>query len=136
MPQLLEYLPLKALGQSLRASFRKLPFKSDAGSLVPDGGSMETEAEPNVADDPSALETRVMEILRLASQMQPGPLRRDALAEVKRLRQRAVELHRRNAADLRARIAARRPSGRPHLRPISEATNLATPSAGDPSLRA
>ena len=109
---------------------------SDAGSLVPDEGAMKTEAEPDAAENPAALEARVLEILRVASQLQPGPLRRDALADVKRLRQRAVELHRRNAADLRARIVARRPNGRPHLRPVSEATNDATPSEGDPSLPA
>ncbi len=131
MPQLLEYLPLKALAQSLRASFRKLPFKSDAGSLVPDEVPMQTEAEQVVAEVPAALEARVLEILRVASKMQPGPLRRDALVEVKRLRQRAIELHRRNAADLKARIAVRRPDGRPRLRSVSEASNTATPSAND-----
>jgi hypothetical protein len=92
---------------------------------------METQAEPVVAEDPAVLEARVLEILRLASKLQPGPLRRDALAEVKRLRLRAVELLRHNAADLKARIAVRRPDGRSRLRRISEAISQATPSASD-----
>ena len=107
MPQLLEYLPLKALAQSLKISFRKLPFMSDAGSVVPDEMvAMETQSEPITQENPNVLEARVLEILRVASKLPPGDLRRDALVEVTRLRQRAIELRRHTAADLKARIAA------------------------------
>lgn len=71
---------------------------------------METRSEPVAAEDPAALEARVLDILRAAHQIESGPMRRDALTEVGRLRQRAIELHRRNAVDLKARIAAGRPS--------------------------
>lgn len=127
MPQLLDYLPFKALAQGVRASFRKLPFKSDAGSLVPDEVPMKA-AELVAAEDPAALDARVLEILRVAAQLQPGPLKRDALEEVNRLRRRAIELHRRNAADLKARIAAVRPNKPPNLRSVGErASHVASP---------
>ena len=57
-------------------------------------------------DEASALRTRRLEILRLASQLPPGPLRRDALAEVNRLRLRTIELQHQAAAGLKAKIAA------------------------------
>ena len=68
---------------------------------------MHANAEPE-SEDPRALQARVLKILRLASELPQGSLRRDALEEVTRLRQRALELQRRAAADLRAQIAARR----------------------------
>jgi len=58
-------------------------------------------------DEASALRTRRLEILRVASQLPAGPLRRDALAEVNRLRLRSIELQRQAAAGLKAQIAAR-----------------------------
>jgi hypothetical protein len=126
MPQLLDYLPFKALAQGVRASIRKLPFKLDAGSLVPDEVPMKA-AEADAAEDPAALDVRVLEILRVAAQLQPGPLRRDALEEVNRLRCRAIELHRRNAAGLKVQIAAVRPNKRPNLRSMGEGANHAAP---------
>jgi hypothetical protein len=75
---------------------------------------METQAEPAPVEDPTALEARVLEILRVASKMPSGELRRDALAEVTRLRQHAIELRRRTAAKLKAQIAAKRPETHLH----------------------
>ena len=124
MPQLLHYLALKA--ESLRASLRKLPFRLDAGSLVPDEIAMQTETEP--AEKPAALEARVLEILRVASKLQPGPLRRDALAEVMRLRRRAIELHGRKAAELAVRIGPRT-DNRPRHRWGSGASSHSAQSA-------
>ena len=69
---------------------------------------MEVEAQPLAAEKPAALEARVLEILRAASKVPPGLLRRDALAEVSDLRRRAIELHRRTAEDLKARLLAGR----------------------------
>ena len=106
MLRLLKYFPLNAMA-ALSAGPTKLPFGTGAVTLVPDEVfPMDTEAQPVPPDDPAALETRVLEILRVASQMPPGSLRRDALAEVNRLRQRAIELHRDRAAELRARRAS------------------------------
>ena len=84
---------------------------------------MKIEAEPVGAEDPSVLEARVLQILQVATKMAPGALRRDALTEVSRLRQRAIELRRRNAADLRARIA------RGHASPSKSGDRLSEPSA-------
>jgi hypothetical protein len=123
---LFNYLLLKA--ESLRASFRKLPFRSDGG-LVPDEIAMQTKTEP--AEKPAELEARILEILRVASQLQRGDLRRDALAEVTRLRRRAIELHRCKAAELgAARISQR---GNDHLRRRwgSEGTGQIPQSASD-----
>ena len=90
MLRLLQYLPLKAMALGVRVSAGKLPFKADAGTLVPDETiSLGTEAQP-VADNPAALEARVLEVLRAASKLPPGSPRRDALAEVHGLRQRAI----------------------------------------------
>jgi hypothetical protein len=75
---------------------------------------MQTEVEPVDSEDPRALQERVLKILRVAGGLPQGPLRRDALAEVSRLRKRAIELQHRTAADIRAQIAARHP--KPHLR--------------------
>ena len=124
MPQLLEFPSIKAFAQGLRASLRKLPYISGAGKLVPDkAGPMNSEPDQVAAENPMALEARVLEILRVARQIEAGPLRRDALTEVGRLRKRAIELHRRNAAELRAQIAARRPGGPPHLHSINETSS-------------
>lgn len=108
MLRLLQSFPLKGLADGLRAGAAKLPFRSDAVGLVPDEIPMETAAEPLAAENPAALEARVLQILRAASKVPPGPLRRDALAEVNHLRQRAIELHRQTAADLKAQLAASR----------------------------
>ena len=102
MLRLLQSLPLKGLAQGLRAGAAKFPFRSDAPSLAPDVVPAEDEVEPESA---AALEARVLEILRVASKVPPGALRRDALAEVSRLRRRAIELHRRTAEDLKAQRA-------------------------------
>jgi hypothetical protein len=108
MSPLLQYLPLKALARSLRASFGKLPMASDAGSLAPDDAiPVEPDAERFAGEDAAALEARVTEIVRTASKVPPGPLRRDALAEANRIRKRAIELRRRADVELKARIAAR-----------------------------
>jgi hypothetical protein len=124
MQALLHYIASKA--ESLRASLRKLPFRSDAGSLVPDEVPLKIEAEPE--EKPAELEARVLQILRVAAQLQPGPLRRDALAEVTRLRRRAIELHRRKAAELTARIGPH-PESRTGHRWVSEANPADRPSA-------
>jgi hypothetical protein len=99
---MLQSLPLKGIAQGLRAGAAKFPFRSDAPSLAPDVVPAEGEVEPESA---AALEARVLEILRVASKVPPGALRRDALAEVSRLRRRAIELHRRTAEDLKAQRA-------------------------------
>jgi hypothetical protein len=109
MFRLLQSFPLRGLAHSLRVSAAKLPFRSDAATLVPDEVPMDTAAEPYPLEDAAALEARVLDILRVASKVPPGPHRRDALAEVSRLRRRAIELRRRTAADLRAQLAAARP---------------------------
>ena len=112
MLRLLQSFPLKGMARGLRAGAAKLPFWSDAARLVPDEIAMETETEtetvPLAPESPAALEARVLQILRVASKVPPGPQRRDALAEVNRLRRRAIELHRRTAADLKAQLAASR----------------------------
>jgi hypothetical protein len=89
---------------------------------------MKIEAEP--AEEPGELEARVLQILRVATQLEPGPLRRDALAEVTRLRRRAIELHRRRAAELATRIGLRADNLHPR-RVASEATAYSTMPAGD-----
>lgn len=108
MLRLLQSFPLKGMARGLRAGAAKLPFWSDAARLVPDEMAMETETVPLAPESPAALEARVLQILRVASKVPPGPQRRDALAEVNRLRRRAIELHRRTAADLKAQLAASR----------------------------
>jgi hypothetical protein len=105
MLRLLQSFPLKGLTQGLRAGAAKLPFWSDAAKLVPDDAPLESPAWSGVDQDPAALEARVLAILRAASKVPPGPQRRDALAEVNQLRQRAIELRRQTAANLRARLA-------------------------------
>jgi hypothetical protein len=105
MLRLLQSLPLKGIAHSLRASAARFPFKSDAPNLAPDELPVE---ETPAAESAAALEARVLEILRVASKVPPGPLRRDALAKVSDLRQRAIELHRRTAEDLKAQLAASR----------------------------
>lgn len=73
---------------------------------------MQTEDESYEASErPAALEYRVLEILELASSLPPGPLRREALTEVNRLRQRAIELRRQATADLKARFPKNRTRG-------------------------
>jgi hypothetical protein len=109
MLRLLQSFPLKGLAQGLRAGAAKLPFRSDAAKLVPDDAPMESPAWPSAGEGAAALEARILAILRAASKVPPGPQRRDALAEVNRLRQRAIELRRRTAADLRAQLADARP---------------------------
>ena len=108
MLRLLQSFPLRGLAHGLRVSVARLPFRSDAATLVPDEVPIESETGPHVAEDPAALEARVLEVLRVASKVPPGPQRRDALAEVGVLRRRAIALRRRTAADLRAQLAAGR----------------------------
>jgi hypothetical protein len=110
MLRLLQSFPLKIMADGLRAGAAKFPFRSDAAKLVPDEMPVETAAAPLAAENPAALEARVLAILRAASKVPPGPLRSDALVEVGHLRQRAIELHRRTAADLKAQLAASRSS--------------------------
>jgi hypothetical protein len=105
MLRLLQSFPFKGLAQGLRAGAAKLPFRSDAAKLVPDEAPIESPAWPGVDQGPAELEARVLAILRAASKVPPGPQRSDALAEVNQLRQRAIELHRRTAANLRAQLA-------------------------------
>jgi hypothetical protein len=109
MLRLLQSFPLRGLAHSLRVGAAKLPFRTDAVTLVPDEVPMDSAAEPHPAAAAAALEARVLDILRVASKVPPGPHRRDALAEVSRLRRRAIALRRRTAADLRAQLAAARP---------------------------
>ena len=109
MLRLLQSFPLRGLAHGWRVGAARLPFRSDAAALVPDEVPMESDAGPQAAEDPAVLEARVLDILRLASKVPPGPQRRDALAEVNLLRQRAIALRRRTAADLRAQLAAGRP---------------------------
>ena len=113
MLRLLQSFPLKGMARGLRAGAAKLPFRSDAARLVPDEMPMERGAVPLAAESPAALEARVLQILRVASKVPPGPLRSEALAEVGHLRQRAIELHRRTAADLKAQLAASRSNTAP-----------------------
>lgn len=108
MLRLLQSFPLKGMARGLRASVAKFPFRSDAAELVPDEIPTETAVAPLAPESPAALEARVLQILRAASKVPPGPLRCDALVEVSHLRQRAIELHRRTAADLKAQLAASR----------------------------
>lgn len=108
MLRLLQSFPFKGMAHGLRAGAAKFPFMSDAARLVPDEVPLEVEAQPLAAENPAALEARVLEILRAASKAPPGPQRSDALAEVSDLRQRAIELHRRTAEDLKGQLAAKR----------------------------
>ena len=71
------------------------------------GGSL-VQTEPVDFEDPRALQEHVLKILRVAGELPQGQLRREALLEVSLLRKRAIELHRRTTADLKAKIAARR----------------------------
>ena len=61
---------------------------------------------PFRSEDQSALESRVLDILQVASKPPPA-LRRDAIGEVKRLREHAIELRQRAAAEMKAQIMAR-----------------------------
>jgi len=83
---------LQSFGKNL-ARAAELPFRSDAAALVPDEVPMEPEDHPHADENPAALEARVLNILRVASRIPPGPQRRDALA-----------------ADLRAQLAATQPA--------------------------
>jgi hypothetical protein len=65
MPRLLD-LPFNAFARGVRASLSKLPFRSDAGNLVPDEISMKAP-ERVAAEDPTLLDVRVLEILRVAA---------------------------------------------------------------------
>ncbi len=114
MLRLLQSLPLRNLAHGLRVSAAKLPFRSDAAKLVPDDSPMQSDAGPHAGENPALLEARVLGILRAASKVPPGPQRREALAEVNVLRQRAIALRRRNAEDLRAQLEAGRPRAAAH----------------------
>ena len=105
MLRLLQSLPLKGIAQGLRAGAAKFPFRSDAPSLAPDVVPSEGEVAPESA---AALEARILQILRVASKVPPGALRRDALAEVSNLRKRAIALHHRTAEGLKAQRAVLR----------------------------
>jgi hypothetical protein len=108
MLRLLQSFPLRGMADGLRASAAKFPFRSAVARLVPDEIPMEPGAETLTTENPAALEARVLELLRAASKVPPGLLRRDALAEVSDLRRRAIELHRRTAEDLKAQLVAGR----------------------------
>jgi len=69
---------------------------------------MQTEAGQFDSEDPRVLQARVLKILQVARELPRGALRRDALAEVSRLRLRSIQLQRRTAAELKVKIATRR----------------------------
>ncbi len=68
-----------------------------------------SEVERSASQGAGAIENHILKILRVAGQLPAGPLRNEALTEVTRLRQQAIELHRQTAADLKAQLTARRP---------------------------